>query len=343
MKRSGMVIFAFVCIALIFGFASVGTAQEKAITLKVTNWFPVGSAIDVLLSDWGKDLETRSGGKIKVNYYGGGTLVPAAQSYDAAFKGIADVSNCVLGYTMGRFPFCQVMDLPIGFPIGSGPTFIYNEVVKKFKPKELDDVKVLWMHGAGGGFVASRAKRIAKLEDMQGLKLRCYGSNAEFVKLMGAAPVAMPMPDVYDALSKGVVDGLMTQYEPLNTFRTGELVKYVTESPDTAYDAAFAVVMNKKRFESLPPDLQKIVEQLGQEYIAKIDKVWTGLDAAGKEWLIKRGVEISYLSPEEGARWYEKGSKPIVDAYIKDMKAKGLPGEEAVKFVLDLSKQYKKK
>lgn len=342
MKRFVLVFSAFVCIAVIFGFTSVGTAAEEKITIKITNWFPVGTEPDVILVDWGKELEKRSGGKIKVNYYGGGTLVPAVQSYDAAFKGIVDVGNCVLGNTMGRFPFCQALDLPIGSPIGSGPTFIHNEFYKKFKPKELDDVKVLWMHGAGGGFVATRTKRVTKLEDMQGLKLRCYGSNAEFVKFMGAAPVAMPMPEVYDALSKGVVDGLMTQYQPMENFRTGELVKYVTESPDTAYTAAFAVVMNKRKFESLPPDVQKIIDQISGEYVEKFDAMWTRMDAFGKEWVVKKGVEINVLSPDEGARWYEKGSKPIVEAYIKDMKAKGLPGEEAVKFVRESFKKYRK-
>jgi TRAP-type C4-dicarboxylate transport system substrate-binding protein len=256
-------------------------------------------------------------------------------------KGIVDVSNHVLGYTMGRFPFSQVLDLPIGFPLGQGPTLIANEFYKKFKPKEFDAVKVLWLHQGPGGLVHTRTKPVKKLEDMKGLKLRCFGSNAKFVGLLGAAPVAMPMTEVYDALAKGVVDGLLSQYESLQGFRTGEHIKHTTENRDSAYSAAFAVVMNKQKFASLPPETQAIVDQMSQEYIEKYNKMWTDIDAAGREWLVKRGVEIISLSPEEEVRWCEMGSKPLIEAYINDMKAKGLPGDEAVKFLMESFKEYK--
>ena len=343
MKRSlGIHLFVLVLFAVTFMVASMSLAQEKAVTLKVTNWFPVGHKQDVLLQEWGKDLEKRTGGKVKVNYYAGGTLVPAAQSYDAVVKGIAQVGNHVMGYTMGRFPFSQVLDLPIGFPPGAGPTKIANEVYKKFKPKEFDDVKVLWFHAMPYGLVHTKSKPVKKLEDIKGLKLRCYGSNAKFVGLLGGAPVAMPMPDVYDALAKGVVDGLLSSYEALQGFRTGEHIKCTTENLGTAYSAAFVVAMNKKTFASLPPDVQKIVDEMSQEYIEKYGQMWTEIDAAGKEWLTQRGVEFVSLSPEEEARWYDQGAKPLVEEYVKDMKAKGLPGDEAVKFIVESFKQYKK-
>lgn len=343
MKRAlSIVLFAFVCIAVTFTLASVSCAEEKVITLKVSNWFPVGHAQDTLLREWGKDLEKRTGGKVKVNYYPAGTLVPAAQSYDAVTKGIVDVSNHVLGYTMGLFPFSQVLDMPIGFPLGQGPTLVVNEFYKKFKPKEFDAVKVLWFHQGPGGLVHTRTKPVKKLEDMKGLKLRCFGSNAKFVGFLGAAPVAMPMTDVYDALAKGVVDGVLSQYESLQGWRTGEQLKYTTENRDSAYSAAFVVVFNKQKFASLPPDVQAIVDRMSQEYVEKYDKMWTDTNTAGREWLVKRGVEIISLTPEEEARWFETGSKPLIEAYIKEMKEKGLPGDEAVKFLMESFKEHKK-
>jgi TRAP-type transport system periplasmic protein len=342
MKRLAGILFALLTVSVIWMVPTVAVGQEKVVTLKVTNWFPVGHKQDILLQEWGKELEKRCEGKVKVNYYSGGTLVPAAQSYDAVVKGIADVSNHVLGYTMGRFPFSQVLDLPIGFPPGPAPTKIANEYYKKFKPKEFDDVKILWFHSMPDGLVHSKTKAINKLEDIQGQKLRCYGSNAKFVGLIGAAPVAMPMPEVYDALAKGVVDGLLSSYEALEGFRTGEHVKYTTENLNTAFCAAFVVAMNKKTFAKLPPDVQKVVEDMNQEYAEKYARMWTEINATGKAWLKDRGVEIISLSPEEQARWYEKGAKPLVDEYIKDMKAKGLPGDEAVQFVTESFKQYGK-
>ena len=341
MKRFHIIsLLVFVFFAVTCMFAAVSIADEKVITIKVANWFPVGSKHDLILQEWGKDLEKRAGGKVKVNYYAAGTLVPAAQSYDAVVKGIADVGNHVLGYTMGRFPFSQVLDLPIGWPQGPEATKIANDFYKKFHPKEFDDVKVLLFHGQPGGYLHTKTKPVTKLEEAKGMKLRCFGSNAKFVGLIGAAPVAMPMPDVYDALAKGVVDGLMSSYEALHNFRTGEHVKYSTENVTSAYSAVFLVMMNKKKFASLPPDVQAIVEKMSVEYIDKYGKLWADITKDGKEWLIKRGVKVISLSKEEQARWYEKGSKPLVDAYIKDAKEKGLPGDEAVKYLLDSIRKY---
>ena len=332
-----LVVFAVTCMA-----ASLSLAQDKPVTLKVANWFPVGHKQDVLLKEWGQELEKRCNGKVKVSYHPAGTLVPAAQSYDACVKGITDVGNQVLGYAMGRFPFLQVLDLPIGFPPGQAPTKIANAVYNKFKPKELDDVKVLWLHSMPDGLLHTRAKPVRKLEDIQGLKIRCFGSNAKFIGLLGAAPVAIPAPDVYDALSKGVVDGMLWSYEALKGFRVGEFVKYTNENTNTAYGAVFAVVMNKKKWNALPPDIQKIVDELSSEYIEKYAKMWEDINTEGKQWLKDRGDELIALSPEEQARWYEKGAKPVVDEYLKEMKVKGLPGEEAMKFIEECFKEYKK-
>jgi TRAP-type C4-dicarboxylate transport system substrate-binding protein len=321
-------------------FGKAGYAQETRI--KVANWYAVGHKQDLLLKSYCEDLEKRAGGKLKVKYYPAGTLVSTVQQYDAVVKGIADIGNHVLGYTMGRFPFSQILDFPLGFPQGAAPTMIANEFYKKFKPKEFDEVKVLWFHAQPAGFLHTKTRPVAKLEDIKGLKLRCYGSNARFVSLLGAAPVAMPMTDVYDALSKGVVDGLMSSYESLHGWKTGEHIKYSTENRSTAYSAVFLVMMNKKKFASLPPDIQALIDRMSEEYIEKYGKMWADQNTVAADWLKKRGVKIVTLTKEEEARWYEKGAKPLVDEYIKEMNAAGLPGEQAVRFIQDAIKRYKK-
>lgn len=344
MKRSlRLYLSILLCFAITCMAATMSSAQDKTITIKVASWFPVDGILDNTFRDWGKDLERRAAGKVKVTYYAGGTLVPAPQTYDAVVKGITDVGNHVLGYSMGRFPFSQILDAPIGWPPhGPEATIIDNEFYKKFNQKEFDDVKVLFLHGQPGGFVHTRSKPVTKLEDLKGLRMRSYGSIAKFVGLLGAVPVAMPMTDVYDALAKGLLDGVMSNYQSLEEFRTGEYIKYTTENLHTAYGATFIVAMNKKKFASLPPDVQTIVNKMSEEYIEKWGKAWKESELSGKDWLMKRGVRFITLSKEEEDRWYEKGSKPIVDEYIKEMKAKGLPGDEAAKFLLDSLKRYRK-
>ncbi len=327
--------FVIVCLT-----PATGLSEQK-ITLKVTNWFPVGHKQDSLLKEWGTELEKRSRGKVTVRYYASGTLVPAAQTYDAVVKNIADVGNHVLGYTVGRFPLSQALDLPIGLSPGAGPTKIANAYYQKFKPKEFNDVKVLWLHAMPDGFLHTKAKAVRNLEDVKGLKLRCFGSNAKFVGLIGGVAVAMPMPDVYEALSKGVVDGLLASSEALQGFRTGEFIKYTTRNLRTAYSSAFVVAMNKKVFSSLPPDIQKIIDDMSVEYAEKYGQMWFDINKAGEKWLAERGVETISLTPEEENKWFDRGSKPLVDEYVKDMKDRGLPGEEVVKFILEMAKNIK--
>jgi len=100
--------------------------------------------------------------------------------------------------------------------------------------------------------------------------------------------------------------------------------------------------MNKKKWASLPPDVQKVVDDMSQEYIEKYGQMWADINAEGKDWLRERGVEFISLSPEEQVRWYEKGAKPVVEAYLKEMKEKVLPGEEAMTFLEGLLNEYKK-
>ena len=342
MKRSSVlkvIVIAMFLSVLIVPFQ--GHAQEKVITLKVANWFPVAHKQTPLLESWGKDLEKRTNGKVKVNYYPAGTLVPAPQSYDAVTKGISDVGNHVLGYTVGRFPLTEVLDLPLGYPNNTVPTKLANAFYDKFKPKEFNDVKVLWFHAQAPGIVHTKTKPITKLEDLKGMKMRTYGSNAKLMSLLGGTPVAMPMTDVYDALSRGVAEGLMCAYEATEGFRFGDQLKYSTENYATSYSAVFAIVMNKDKWNSLPPDIQKIIDTMSKEYIEKYAAMWDDIEISGKAYLVKRGNKINTLSKEEEAKWVEK-AQPIFDDYVKKMKEKGLPGDEALKFARDYLKPYRK-
>jgi TRAP-type C4-dicarboxylate transport system substrate-binding protein len=336
------------CLALFVFALSVYVAPhpalgaEKTFTLKVTNFLPPGHQASLAFDQWGKDLEKATNGRVKVKLYHSATMASAVQQYDAVVKGIADIGNHVLGYTMNRFPLSEVLDLPLGFPSASVAIKMMNDYYKKMKPKEFDDVKVLWFHGQGPGYVCMRNKQVQKMDELKGMKLRCYGGNARFLQALGGTPVAMPMTEVYDALSRGMVDGLLSSLESLESFRTGEHVQYITQNKLTAYGATFLVAMNKKTWSSLPPDIQKIIDQSSQEQIEKFGKAWDQGDAVGRAFLEKRGVKFVTLSREEDQRWADTGAKPLFDDYAKRMKEKNLPGDEALKVVLDFLKPYKK-
>jgi TRAP-type C4-dicarboxylate transport system substrate-binding protein len=164
---------------------------------------------------------------------------------------------------------------------------------------------------------------------------------AKIAGALGATPVAMPMGDTYDALSRGVVDASMAPQEALQGWKWGEVVKYTTEDWGASYSTGMFVVMNKDKWNAIPPDLQKIIEKINEEYIEKQGKTWDEIEKAGRDFTIARGNKIITLPPDENRRW-EKAVKPLLDEYKKNMKDKGLPGDEALSFYLQTIYKYQK-
>jgi len=215
-----------------------------------------------------------------------------------------------------------------------------NEYYNKFQPKELDDVKVFWLDGHGPGFFHTR-KPVAKLEDLKGMKIRSGGLQSKIALALGAAPVSIPITDAYDALSKGVADGICLNDEGVTTWSLGDVVKYHTRNWGTTYTATFYTVMNKQKWNSLPKDIQQIIDKLNEEWIERAAVSWHNREEAGREALIKKGNKFVELTKEEDARWAAL-MKPIFDDYVKMTKEKGFPGEQALQFCRDYLKKYDK-
>jgi len=318
-------------------FTSPAFAQIK---LNYSVFFPAPHKNAVLATEWAKEIEKRTGGKVQITVFPGGTLTPADKCYDGVVKGISDIGFSVLAYTRGKFPLTEVSDLPLGMKTGLVATKVINDYYKKFKPRELDEVKVMYLHGHGPGILFTK-KEIKKLEDLKGMKIRCTGMAAKIVGALGGTPVAMPMGETYDALSRGVVDGSMAPQEALQGWKWGEVVKFTIENFSSSYSTGMFVVMNKDKWNALPPDIQKIIEQVNEEYIEKQGKTWDEIDKAGRDYTIGRGNKIIPLSPDESLKW-EKAVKPLLDEYKKNMKGKGLPGDEVLSFYLQTIYKYQK-
>ena len=326
----------FICLSII-GFSFFISSVHAQTKLNYSVFFPAPHKNAVLAGEWAKEIEKRTDGRVKITVFYGGTLTPADKCYDGVVKGISDIGFSVLAYTRGKFPLTEVADLPLGMKSGLVASKLINDFYKKFKPRELDEVQVMYLHGHGPGILHSK-KEVTKLEDVKGMKIRCTGMAAKIVAALGATPVAMPMGETYDALSRGVVDGSMAPYEALQGWKWGEVVKYTVEDWGASYSSGMFVVMNKDKWNSLPPDVQKIIEQVNEEYIEKQGKTWDEIEKAGRDFTISRGNKIISFLQDEDWRW-QKAVKPLLDEYVKNMKEKGLPGEEALKFYQDQLKK----
>jgi TRAP-type C4-dicarboxylate transport system substrate-binding protein len=321
--------------SLVFGLVVIFAASSAfgQVKLNYSVFFPAPHKHSVLAKEWAEEINKRTNGKVQVTVFPGGTLTPADKCYDGVAKGISDVGMSVFAYTRGKFPMTEAIDLPIGIKTGLAATRLINEYYKKFKPKELDEVKVMFLHAHGPGLLHSKTM-VNKLEDVKGLKIRCTGLATKIVERLGGTPVAMPMGDTYDALSRGVVDASFAPQESLQTWKWGEIVKATVEMFGASYSTGMFVVMNKDKWNALPPDAQKIIEQVNAEWIDKTGKGWDEIDKAGRDFTLGRGNKIIALSKDENERW-AKAVSPLLDEYVKNTKAKNLPGDQVLKFCVD--------
>jgi len=334
---SFLVLMAFLMLfAVIRPFA--GAAEAPKVTLKFSeSTFPATHRMAMLMADWCKEVEKRTNGRVKIDFFPGGILAPTTQVYDSVRKGIADLGDTFAGYTKGRFPLIETIDLPYGYKSASQGNHLTNAFFNKFKPKEFDDAKIMFFYTAGPQQLCTK-KPVTKLEEMRGLKIRSTGSSAKIVEYLGAAPVGMPMGDAYDALARGVVNGVVGPLEIMKGWKLAEVLSSVTVYGSAHVNAAF-IFMSKKKWNTIPAADQKIIEQINAEWVEKAAKNWDDADKEGADALAAKGGKIIQLPAQEQERWRAK-LKPMFEEYAKELNSKGLPGDEAVKFCLEYIKTH---
>jgi len=321
-----------VCTILILvstGCSKKQNAQQKTIELNYSIFFPPTHIQFITAQNWANEIEKRTGGKVKITMFPSGSLTKAPQCYEGVVNGISDIGMSCLAYTRGRFPLLEGLDLPIGYPNGKIASQIATDLALKYSPEEMSDVKVLYIHAHGPGILASK-KAVNNLQDLQGLKVRATGLSSKIVTSLGGVPVAMSQGETYEALQKGVVEATMCPAETLKGWKQGEVVDYVTDSSVIGYTTAMFVVMNKGQWNSLSPDIQKIFDEVNNEWVAEHGKAWDQADQEGWDFIKSLNHEVLTLSDTEKESW-KQAVKPVIDEYIKNTGEKNLPGEEFVK------------
>ena len=347
-KRPG---WALLCaLILVVTFLAVSYAgdakptQAKPMELRFSHFVPGRHPIQAGgFEPWAKAVEERTGGRIKITFYPAQTLCKAKDNYDAVVSGIADIAFASIAYTPGRFPLSEVLFLPfIGSVSAQDCTRIYQELFKKFPQMqdEYSEVKVLWLHTCAAAGLSSNKKPIRRLEDIQKMLVRAPGPLAATVEELGATPVSISAPDTYMAMEKGTVDAMFFPNESLKTLKLYEVTKYHTIGAECMY-APFCVAMNLKVWNSLPPDIQRIIEEESVKAAVLNAKNWDKGDKDAIEFVKAKGHELIYLSPQEIERWRAK-TQPLWDKWVADKEAKGLPGKEVLGETVRLMKESKK-
>jgi TRAP-type C4-dicarboxylate transport system substrate-binding protein len=324
-------------------FFSVNIAVAKTIRLSMSHIFPASHFVHTrLITPWAADVEKATNGKVKIEIFPGAMLLKPAETYDGVVSGTADIAHGIFGYTRGRFPVMEAFDISgINFGSAAATTMVAVDGVEKFKPKELNDTKLMVINGVGPGCLFSK-KKITSLDQLDGMRIRATGSTVRSIEALGAVPVAMPTPDTYEALSKGIVDGNIGPPEMLKGWRQAEVTKYITIMPP-AYNAMMYIVMNLEKWNSLPKDVQNAIEKVNAKWHLKTGMIWDEEQKVnGVDYGISKGMELVRLPESE----YEKGIamlEPLLKDYITRMEKKGINGKEIIDFVKTRAAVYSKK
>ena len=309
----------------------------EPIKLSYANFPPAPTFPCIQMERWKKEVEKRTDGKVVINTFPGGTLLGAKNMMDGVMAGQADIGCLCMAYQPGRFVITNALSLPLGIPNSKVGSLVLWDLYKKYNPEAFSKVKVLTMFTTAPSNIMSKIP-IRNLKEIKGVDLRASGGAAQILKAWGANAVGMPMPATPEALQKGVVKGLFSSLEVMKDFKFAELCGYVTVTDAAVYP--FAVVMNMDKWNALPKDVQKVLEDLAPE-----QALWTGtyMDDHVEEsiaWSKKtHNVKVVNLSKEEKAKW-DALLDPITAQWLKAGKEKGLPAQALVDDISALAKKH---
>ncbi len=322
------------------------TAMAQEVTLRMHQFLPPQANVPKLVLDvWADKIEADSEGRIKIERYPSMQLGgKPPELMDQAIDGVADIIWTVVGYTPGRYPSTEVFELPFMMTNARAMSSAYWQMFEKhMKDTEFKDVHILgtWVHGPG---LIHANKEVRTPADMAGLKLR-GGSRlvSDLIKELGGTPVGMPVPAVPEGLSKGVIDGTTIPWEVTKALKVPELVENHTEFTGNAlYSLTFVLAMNKDRYEGLPDDLKKIVDDnSGLEFSIFAGGTMEDSDAPSRQIAVDRGNNIVTLNAEETAVW-KAAAQPVIDTWLADMESKGIDGQALIDEAKALIEAYDK-
>lgn len=308
----------------------------QAIKLTYANFPPAPTFPCVQMERWKQEVERRSGGRVAIQTFPGGTLLGAKNMFDGVVMGQADIGCFAMSYHPGRFPVAEAVDLPIGWPNATVASLTLLDMYNKYQPESFKKVKALTMFTCPPANIMS-INPVRSLADLKGLEIRAAGTGVKIFELLGASPIGMPQSDVPDALHKKVIKGMASSLEVMKDFNYAEYCRYITMT--NLQVVTFGVVMNRSRWDSLPDDIKAVLDDLSREQAE-----WTGryVDEhvnVAVAWSKKTyQVEVITLAPEEQARMREL-LKPLVDDYIART-ASQVPSQEIIRDIMTLKDKY---
>ena len=328
-------------IPLIAGTLAATAVHAQEYTLNMTHHLsPQAIGHRLFLEPWAERIAEASDGRLQIDIFPalqmGGS---ASDVYSQVRDGVADIGWTLPGYSSGLFPITEVFELPFiaGSATATAPALM--EFHDMYLQDEWSEVKVLALHTTAPGGLHTVSTPVRTVDEMEGLRIRAPSAiGLAALEEFGAVPVGMPVPQVYEALQRNVMEGALLPWTIMGPTRLYEVTGYSTDLRILA--STFVLFMNKGTFDSLPEDLQQVLEDnSGMELVEQAGVLWDQDEADGRDRAIEAGVEIIEPSEEELAAWHE-AAQPVLDSWVADMDARGLPGQEMLDEARALIEKY---
>jgi TRAP-type C4-dicarboxylate transport system substrate-binding protein len=268
------------------------------------------------------------------------------QLYDQARDGVVDIVWTLPGNTAGRFPRIEVFELPFMMNNAEATSKAYWEYFQTQCPDEFKETQVLALHVHGPGMFHSATKQVKTAADLKGLKVR--GPTRQVTKMLGslgAIPVGMPLPQIPDALSKGTIEACVIPWEVVPSVKVHELTKFHSEFDGTGpalYTTTFVMTMNKAKYESLAPDLKKVIDaNSGLAASAWLGKTQQGNDPNGRKAAVDRGNTLYTITAADREEFIKR-SAAIDDEWVADMNKRNFDGKKLLQTAKDLIAKHGK-
>ena len=299
-------------------------AFAETLTLRVHTFnSPKAIAVQEFLEPWAAEVGARSNGRVAVQIYPAMQLGGRpADLYGQARDGVVDAVWTLPGYSPGRFPLTEVFELPgvCADPVATSQAM--TAFHGKWMRDEYRDTHPLVFHAAAPGHIHTVDRPVRNVADLRGLKVRAASkTSAAVLEALGAVPVGMPVPQVYEALSRGVVDGAFLPWTIMRPFRLHEVTGHHTEISMVC--TPFVLTMNKARHDGLPEDIRGILaDTTGMALAKRLGRLWQDDEQRGRDLAVERGHAIGPLADPERTLW-QAAAAPVVDQWVAKVDASG--------------------
>ena len=311
--------------------------SQQVVTLRVHHFLPQSATGHAkVIEPWCAKIAAESENKLKCQIYTsmqlGGT---PAQLFDQAKDGVVDIVWAIPSYQAGRFMVSEVFELPFFVTsVEKGSEALWHYATKH-AVKEFAGVKPILFHLHDGNVLHSTKKHVKTLEDFKGLKIRsATRQSTKMITALGGAAVPMPLPQTPEALAKGVIDGALVPWEVVPSIKLEEIIRYHTELDQGLgqfSNSVFIFGMNLAKYESLPPDLKKVIDaNSGPATSAWAGKVFAEAGVPGRRSAEALKNRFYSVPANEVTRW-KKAAESVTQYWMKDVKSKGYDGEKLLK------------